>query len=54
MPGTWELVSVLVILNFVVMASVTILLVGLDKAVGLFPLLLVFVVVLYFYTFRRS
>lgn len=48
-----ELVSPLIVIEFVVVAGVVILLVGLNKTVGVVPLFLTFVVVLLLYVLKR-
>ncbi|ELK55132.1 hypothetical protein D320_06275 [Haloferax sp. BAB-2207] len=49
MTDSAELLSLLVVVEFVVMAAIVALLVPLDAAIPLLPLALVFLVVLYLY-----
>lgn len=49
MPEQWELVSLLVVAEFVVMGSILLLLVPLEVAAPVIPMLLVFAVVLALY-----
>ncbi|WP_435334247.1 hypothetical protein [Haloarchaeobius sp. TZWWS8] len=54
MPNQWELVSVLVALEFVVLGAFAVLLFPLEKVAGVLPLLALFTVALVLYWYPGS